>query len=102
MKFELDGTKPEVESEKNAEFKQVLRIIKQEIERDPKKWHKMAAKIVGESEETTTGVHRLYAMRKKGELLFPALNVNDSVTKYKYVNNNPCRDSMPDGKISKT
>eukprot|EP01083_Nonionella_stella_P116653 346783_1 len=96
-KFELDGTKPDVESEKNAEFKQVLRIIKQELERDPKKWHKMAAKIVGVSEETTTGVHRLYAMSKKGELLFPALNVNDSVTKSKFDNIYGCRHSLPDG-----
>eukprot|EP01083_Nonionella_stella_P013159 37072_1 len=96
-KFETDGSKPDVENEKNAEFKQVLRIIRQELEKDPKKWHKMAARIVGVSEETTTGVHRLYSMSKKGELLFTALNVNDSVTKSKFDNIYGCRHSLPDG-----
>merc|ERR1719163_22554 len=96
-KFAADGSKPDPASEDNAEFKQVLRIIKQELEKDPKKWHKMAARIVGVSEETTTGVHRLYSMSKKGELLFPALNVNDSVTKSKFDNIYGCRHSLPDG-----
>ena len=95
--FEADGTKPDPSSEKNAEFQQVLRIIKNELEKDPKKWHKMAAQIVGVSEETTTGVHRLYTMSKKKELLFPALNVNDSVTKSKFDNVYGCRHSLPDG-----
>merc|ERR1712061_612945 len=95
--FEADGSKPDPSKESNAEFKQLLRIIKQELEKDPKKWHKMAARIVGVSEETTTGVHRLYAMSKKGELLFPALNVNDSVTKSKFDNVYGCRHSLPDG-----
>merc|ERR1719150_3567664 len=96
-KFAADGTKPDPSTESNAEFKQVLRIIRQELEKDPKKWHKMAARIVGVSEETTTGVHRLYAMSKKKELLFPALNVNDSVTKSKFDNVYGCRHSLPDG-----
>jgi len=96
-KFAADGTKPDPSQEKNAEFQQVLRIIKQELEKDPKKWHKMAAQIVGVSEETTTGVHRLYSMSKKNELLFPALNVNDSVTKSKFDNVYGCRHSLPDG-----
>mmetsp|Transcript_23643 Transcript_23643/g.37855 ORF Transcript_23643/g.37855 Transcript_23643/m.37855 type:complete len:487 (+) Transcript_23643:116-1576(+) len=96
-KFEADGSKPDPSKEKNAEFKQVLRIIKLCLEKDPKKWHKMAAKIVGVSEETTTGVHRLYSMSKKNELLFPALNVNDSVTKSKFDNIYGCRHSLPDG-----
>merc|ERR1712141_955696 len=96
-KFAADGTKPDPSTENNAEFKQVLRIIKQELQKDPKKWHKMAARIVGVSEETTTGVHRLYSMSKKGELLFPALNVNDSVTKSKFDNVYGCRHSLPDG-----
>lgn len=74
-----------------------MRIIAQELEKDPKKWHKMAARIVGVSEETTTGVHRLYSMSKKNELLFPALNVNDSVTKSKFDNVYGCRHSLPDG-----
>merc|ERR1712129_220603 len=77
--------------------KQILRIIKQELGKDPKKWHKMAAKIVGVSEETTTGVHRLYAMSKKNELLFPAININDSVTKSKFDNVYGGRHSLPDG-----
>merc|ERR1719445_2166747 len=96
-KFEADGSVPDPSKEDNAEFKQVLRIIAQELKKDPKKWHKMAAQIVGVSEETTTGVHRLYAMSKKNELLFPALNVNDSVTKSKFDNVYGCRHSLPDG-----
>jgi len=96
-KFEADGSKPDPSKEKNAEFQQILRIIKQELSKDPKKWHKMAASIVGVSEETTTGVHRLYSMSKKNELLFPALNVNDSVTKSKFDNVYGCRHSLPDG-----
>jgi adenosylhomocysteinase len=96
-KFEQDETLPDPDSEKNPEFKQVLRIIRQELKKDPKKWHKMAAKIVGVSEETTTGVHRLYTMSQNGSLLFPALNVNDSVTKSKFDNIYGCRHSLPDG-----
>jgi len=96
-KFEADGSMPDPSTESNAEFKQVLRILKQELAVDPKKWHKMAAKIVGVSEETTTGVHRLYSMSKAGSLLFPALNVNDSVTKSKFDNVYGCRHSLPDG-----
>merc|ERR1712172_385864 len=84
-------------SETNAEFQQILRIINQELDVDAKKWHKMAAKIVGVSEETTTGVHRLYTMSKNKELLFPAINVNDSVTKSKFDNVYGCRHSLPDG-----
>merc|ERR550525_1303739 len=95
--FEADGSKPDPSKETNAEFKQVLRIIKQELEKDPKKWHKMAAQIVGVSEETTTGVHRLYQMAEKGALMFPAINVNDSVTKAKFDNVYGCRHSLPDG-----
>jgi len=95
--FEADGSVPDPSTESNAEFKQVLRILKQELAVDPKKWHKMAAQIVGVSEETTTGVHRLYSMSKKGSLLFPALNVNDSVTKSKFDNVYGCRHSLPDG-----
>merc|ERR1719384_981816 len=96
-KFEADGSRPDVQGEKNAEFQQILRIINQELDVDAKKWHKMAAKIVGVSEETTTGVHRLYTMSKNKELLFPAINVNDSVTKSKFDNVYGCRHSLPDG-----
>jgi adenosylhomocysteinase len=96
-KFKADGSKPDPSSETNPEFKQVLRIIKEELEVDPMKWHKIAAACVGVSEETTTGVHRLYTMAKNGELLFPAINVNDSVTKSKFDNVYGCRHSLPDG-----
>ena len=64
---------------------------------NPKKWTKMAAKIMGVSEETTTGVKRLYEMQDSGSLLFPAINVNDSVTKSKFDNVYGCRHSLPDG-----
>merc|ERR1711933_259012 len=96
-KHEEDGSIPDPSQENNAEFKQVLRIIAQELKKDKKKWHKMAARIVGVSEETTTGVHRLYSMSKKNELLFPAINVNDCVTKSKFDNVYGCRHSLPDG-----
>ena len=65
--------------------------------KDPKRWQRMAAGIKGVSEETTTGVHRLYQMQEKGELLFPAINVNDSVTKSKFDNLYGCRESLADG-----
>merc|ERR1712244_83095 len=96
-KFEADKSRPDWKSETNAEFQQILRIINQELDVDAKKWHKMAAKIVGVSEETTWGVHRLYTMSKNKELLFPAINVNDSVTKSKFGNVYGCRHSLPDG-----
>jgi adenosylhomocysteinase len=65
--------------------------------RSPKRWREIAARIRGVSEETTTGVHRLYQMEKDGTLLFPAINVNDSVTKSKFDNIYGCRHSLPDG-----
>lgn len=71
--------------------------LRETLERDPQKWHKMARDIVGVSEETTTGVNRLYQMLEKGELLFPAINVNDSVTKSKFDNLYGCRESLADG-----
>ncbi len=71
--------------------------LKAGYEKDPKHWHKIAEKIRGVSEETTTGVHRLYQLAKNGELLFPAINVNDSVTKSKFDNLYGCRESLADG-----
>ena len=65
--------------------------------KDPQRWQRVAAGIKGVSEETTTGVHRLYQMQEKGELLFPAINVNDSVTKSKFDNLYGCRESLADG-----
>jgi adenosylhomocysteinase len=94
-------------AEKDASFlntpsatheEQVIKnVIKETLKSDPQKWHKFAKEIKGVSEETTTGVHRLYQMFEKGELLFPAINVNDSVTKSKFDNLYGCRESLADG-----
>jgi adenosylhomocysteinase len=95
--FEKNKTVPDPSKEENLELKEVKRILARELKNDPKRWHKLAARIVGVSEETTTGVHRLYAMAKNETLLFPAINVNDSVTKSKFDNVYGCRHSLPDG-----
>ena len=95
--FAKDGTLPDPESTTNAEFKIVLTIIKRGLAKQPDKWNKIAKRMFGVSEETTTGVHRLYVMEQKGELLFPAINVNDSVTKSKFDNLYGCKHSLPDG-----
>ncbi|GAC1431196.1 MAG: adenosylhomocysteinase [Thermoanaerobaculia bacterium] len=75
----------------------ILDLLRQEIARDPQRWTRVAAGIKGVSEETTTGVHRLYQMMESGTLLFPAINVNDSVTKSKFDNIYGCRHSVIDG-----
>mmetsp|Transcript_39319 Transcript_39319/g.70432 ORF Transcript_39319/g.70432 Transcript_39319/m.70432 type:complete len:490 (-) Transcript_39319:260-1729(-) len=95
--FEKDGTVPDPNSTDNPEFKIVLQIIKESLAKIPRKWTKMSDKIRGVSEETTTGVKRLYEMQDSGTLLFPAINVNDSVTKSKFDNVYGCRHSLPDG-----
>jgi adenosylhomocysteinase len=95
--FEKNGTIPDPASTDNAEFKCVLGLIARCLKTDPKKWTKVAARMQGVSEETTTGVHRLYQMEKSGTLLFPAINVNDSVTKSKFDNLYGCKHSLPDG-----
>merc|ERR1712146_491416 len=97
IKFEKDGSLPDPESTSNPEFKCVLQTIRDSIQVDKTKWTRMAAKCRGVSEETTTGVHRLKEMAAKGELLFPAINVNDCVTKSKFDNVYGCRHSLPDG-----
>jgi len=74
---------PDPSTTDNAEFKIVLRIIADGLKKNPKMYHEMVKGLVGVSEETTTGVKRLYEMQKVGSLLFPAINVNDSVTKCK-------------------
>merc|ERR550514_319673 len=94
--FAKDGTLPDPASTTNAEFKCVLNVIRNSLQKDPKKYTRMAAKCKGVSEETTTGVHRLKEMAAKGELLFPAINVNDCVTKSKFDNVYGCRHSLPD------
>merc|ERR1712048_452557 len=88
---------PNPESTNNPEFKCVLQTILDSIKVDPTKWSRMAKTCRGVSEETTTGVARLREMAKKGELLFPAINVNDCVTKSKFDNVYGCRHSLTDG-----
>jgi len=96
-KFAKDGSLPDPSSTTNPEFKCILQTIKDSIQVDKTKWSRMAAKCKDVSEETTTGVHRLREMAAKGELLFPAINVNDCVTKSKFDNVYGCRHSLPDG-----
>jgi len=81
----------------NKEFKIVRERLSHRLKTSPQHWHKVASHIRGVSEETTTGVHRLYQMAKDGQLLFPAINVNDSVTKSKFDNLYGCRESLADG-----
>lgn len=81
----------------NAEEEAILKQLREAFVEDPQKWHKVVAEWKGVSEETTTGVHRLYQMMEKGELLIPAINVNDSVTKSKFDNLYGCRESLADG-----
>jgi len=96
--FLKDGTLPDPTSTDNEEFKIVLTIIKRLLQAGTTdKWNKIATRCMGVSEETTTGVHRLYTMEKTGTLLFPAINVNDSVTKSKFDNLYGCKHSLPDG-----
>jgi adenosylhomocysteinase len=95
--YAANKTLPDPASTDNLEHKLVLGIIRETIPKDPQRWTKMAANIVGVSEETTTGVKRLYEMTAAGTLLFPAINVNDSVTKSKFDNVYGCRHSLPDG-----
>lgn len=81
--YKKSGAVPDPASTDNAEFQIVLSIIRDGLKSDPLKYHKMKDRLVGVSEETTTGVKRLYQMQQNGTLLFPAINVNDSVTKSK-------------------
>merc|ERR1711935_438685 len=95
--FAKDGSLPDPASTDNAEFKCILQLLKDSIPADKTKYTRMAAACHGVSEETTTGVHRLKEMAAKGELLFPAINVNDCVTKSKFDNVYGCRHSLTDG-----
>merc|ERR1712070_233066 len=96
-KFAKDGSLPDPNSTTNPEFKCILQLLKDSIPADKTKYSRMAACCKGVSEETTTGVHRLREMAAKGELLFPAINVNDCVTKSKFDNVYGCRHSLTDG-----
>jgi len=97
VEFEKAGKVPQPESNANAEWKVFLELLRQSLTKDPGKWTQLAKGIRGVTEETTTGVHRLYDMEKQGTLLFPAMNVNDSVTKSKFDNLYGCRESLIDG-----
>ncbi len=91
------GAVPEPSADDSEEWQVILKTLKRSLEEDPKRYHRMAESIKGVTEETTTGVHRLYQMMERGELLFPAMNVNDSVTKSKFDNLYGCRESLVDG-----
>merc|ERR1711904_99743 len=95
--FAKGGSRPDPATTANEEMKIVLALLAREIPKDPTRFTTMSKRIVGVSEETTTGVHRLYQMMKAGKLLFPAINVNDSVTKSKFDNVYGCRHSLIDG-----
>ena len=94
--FEKKGEVPDPTSASNPELAIVLGLLQRSLKTDPTKWTEMARHIKGVTEETTTGVKRLYKMAKDGELLFPAINVNDSVTKSKFDNLYGCRHSLID------
>ena len=97
VEFEKAGAVPEPKADDNEEWKAILAVLKKNLAADSKKWRAMAENIKGVTEETTTGVHRLYQMMEKNQLLFPAMNVNDSVTKSKFDNLYGCRESLIDG-----
>ena len=97
VEFEKAGAVPEPRAGDNEEWIAILGVLKRTLESKPGFWQKMAESVKGVTEETTTGVHRLYHMQETGELLFPAMNVNDSVTKSKFDNLYGCRESLIDG-----
>ena len=97
VEYSNAGAVPEPQDSDPEEWRVILGVLKRSLTEDPKRYHKMADSIRGVTEETTTGVHRLYEMLNKGELLFPAMNVNDSVTKSKFDNLYGCRESLVDG-----
>lgn len=94
---ESDPTVLEYEENAPEDERELKELLKRVLAADPQHWHRVAANIKGVSEETTTGVHRLYQMMENKELLFPAFNVNDSVTKSKFDNLYGCRESLADG-----
>ncbi|NOX75179.1 MAG: adenosylhomocysteinase [Gammaproteobacteria bacterium] len=97
VEFEKAGAVPDAKEGDNEEYVAILDVLRRNLPTDNTKWQKMAESIKGVTEETTTGVHRLYQMVEAGELLFPAMNVNDSVTKSKFDNLYGCRESLLDG-----
>jgi adenosylhomocysteinase len=97
VEYEAAGEAPDPSTGESAEFVSFLQLLNRSLEEDAQRYTKMAGGIIGVSEETTTGVGRLYQMAKEGKLLFPAINVNDSVTKSKFDNLYGCRHSLVDG-----
>jgi adenosylhomocysteinase len=97
VEFEKAGKVPDAATADSEEYAVVLRLLARTLREDPKRWTRVAQGCGGVTEETTTGVHRLYEMQKAGTLLFPAINVNDSVTKSKFDNLYGCRHSLVDG-----
>ncbi|HEY5051716.1 MAG TPA: adenosylhomocysteinase, partial [Acidothermaceae bacterium] len=97
VEFEKAGAVPDPSTAESEEFEVVLRVLQRSLAEDPQRYTKIGQSIKGVTEETTTGVHRLYQMVETGELLFPAINVNDSVTKSKFDNLYGCRHSLIDG-----
>src|SRR5688572_5844092 len=95
--FEAAGKVPSPDTTDNEEYKVILQLLGKTLKESPQRWTKVGKGVRGVSEETTTGVHRLYEMEKAGKLLFPAINVNDSVTKSKFDNLYGCRHSLVDG-----
>jgi adenosylhomocysteinase len=96
VEYEKAGSVPKPTADDNEEWTAVLGVLGRTFDRDPHHWHNTAEGIQGVTEETTTGVHRLYEMHKNAALLFPAMNVNDSVTKSKFDNLYGCRESLVD------
>ncbi|MEU5942651.1 adenosylhomocysteinase [Micromonospora sp. NPDC047548] len=97
VEFEKAGVVPPVESADSEEYAVILQVLHRSLAEDGQRWTRIASAIKGVTEETTTGVHRLYEMHRAGTLLFPAINVNDSVTKSKFDNKYGCRHSLIDG-----
>jgi adenosylhomocysteinase len=95
--FEQAGAVPAPETADNEEYAVILSVLQRSLAEDNRRWTRVSAGIKGVTEETTTGVHRLYEMQAAGNLLFPAINVNDSVTKSKFDNKYGCRHSLIDG-----
>ncbi|MBK1643158.1 adenosylhomocysteinase [Thiocapsa imhoffii] len=96
VEYEQAGAIPAAKPDDSEEWQSILGLLARTFARDPKHWHGIAEGIRGVTEETTTGVHRLYQMYRDGQLLFPAMNVNDSVTKSKFDNLYGCRESLVD------
>ena len=97
VEFEAAGAVPVASENDSLEYRIVLDTLRASLARDPQRFTRMASQIVGVTEETTTGVHRLYELAAAGKLLFPGINVNDSVTKSKFDNKYGIRHSLPDG-----